>query len=573
MRSKWYGLGCLTSIVLVIIVVILVFHGASNYFTKYTGEKKKVADNTWLILTLDKEVKEFTEISEDFWGSESKSAHNYIQAIDRAATDSKITGIILCPQYFTAGYATLNQLMDSLNNFKASGKPVYAYLNSVTNRGYYIASVADQIYLNPSSSAGILLTGIGGHILYYEQLLEKLGIEMQVIHAGKYKAAGEQFVRNEMSPEFRENLTSLYSDMYQEMLSTIARNRGIETKDLANIYEERDNIWINGQNSLKTGLVDELTQYQELLDRNNIKKTNQLVINDYPLPPLMQPDSKIAVLYAEGNITAQAEPAIDVITSAKLIRQLDELESNPKIKGIVLRINSPGGSALESDIILSKLLKVQRSKPLVVSMGSVAASGGYYIACGADYIYADPMTITGSIGVVSIFPNLNKMGDKIGVNSSSIKYGKYSDILNPWDRPSSSELAAMEASMMEIYDEFKSHVASGRNMTLNQVESIAQGRVWSSLQAKNNGLIDEVGNLGEAVKKAAEIAGVSKYATVYYPEQKSLMDYFLKEYFNIEMATQVLAGKIDYLDIIKELNFLQALRTDPRQTYCPVTVD
>jgi len=573
MRGKWYGLGCLTSLVLVIVVIVLVFSGTSSYLKKYTGDKKKVADNTWLLLKLDNEVKEFSEISEDLWGGKSKSAHNYIQAIDRAASDIKISGIILCPQYFSAGYSTLNQIMNSLNNFKASGKPVYAYLNSVTNRGYYLASAANQIYLNPSSSAGILLTGIGGHILYYEELLEKLGVDMQVIHAGKYKAAGEQFVRNEMSPEFRENLTSLYSDMYQEMLNTIAVNRGIESKELRTLYEERDNIWINGQYSLKSGLVDELTQYQDLLDRNNIKKANLIGIADYPLPPLMQPDNKIAVLYAQGNITAQAEPAIDMITSAKMIRQLEELENNPKIKGIVLRINSPGGSALESDIILSKLLKVQRTKPLVVSMGNVAASGGYYIACSADYIYADPMTITGSIGVVSIFPNLNKMGDKIGVNSSSIKYGKYSDILNPWEKPSSSELAAMQSSMMEIYDEFKSHVASGRDMTLNQVEDLAQGRVWSSRQAKINGLIDEVGYLDEAVKKTAEIAGISKYATVYYPEQKSLMDIFLKEYFDIEMATQILSGQIEYLDVVKELHFLQSLKTDPRQAYCPVNVD
>lgn len=573
MKGKWFGFGCLTSIILLAAIIFIIFYSANSYFDKYKGDKKKIADSTWLVLNLENELKEFSELSEDFWGKENNSVHNYIQIIDRAAEDNRIAGIILCPQYFTAGYSTLDQLMNSLQNFKACGKPVYAYINSITNRGYYIASVADKIYLNPSSSAGILLTGIGGHILYYEQMLEKLGIEMQVIHAGKYKAAGEQFVRNEMSPEFRENLTSLYGDMYQQMLQRIADNRGIEELNLRNLYEERDNIWINGQYSLKTGLVDELMQYQELLDMLNIQKDNKLNLAEYPIAPRLAADNKIAVLYAQGNITAQTGPAIDVITSAKLFKELDLIEKNPKVKGIVLRINSPGGSALESDIILNKLLKVQRTKPIIVSMGDVAASGGYYIACNADYIYADPMTITGSIGVVSIFPNLNKMGDSIGVNSSSIRYGKYSDLLNIWEKPNIAEISAMQTSMMEIYDEFKTHVANGRGMTLNQVENIAQGRVWSSFQAKNNGLIDEIGDLNNAIIKAAEIAGISSYATEYYPKQKSMMELFLKEYFDLDMAVQVLSGDIEYLNVVKELQYLQSIKTDPRQTYCPVIVD
>jgi len=573
MKGKWFGFGCLTSIILLLAFSIISIYGVNKYFKKYKGDKKKVADSTWLILNLENELKEYSEISEDFWGKKNNSVHNYIQAIDRAADDSKIAGIIICPQYFTAGYSTLDQLMNSLQDFKETGKPVYSYINSITNRGYYISSVADKIYLNPSSSAGILLTGIGGHILYYEQMLDKLGIEMQVIHAGKYKAAGEQFVRNEMSPEFRENLTSLYRDMYQTMLQKIADNRGLEVKGLRNIYEERDNIWINGQFSLKSGLVDELAQYQELLDIYNIQKTNKMDISEYPLPPRLVPDNKIAVLYAQGNITTNSGPALGNITSDKLFKQLNLIEKNPKVKAIVMRINSPGGSALESDIILNELLEVQRTKPIIVSMGDVAASGGYYIACNADYIYADPMTITGSIGVVSIFPNLDKMGDSIGVNSSSVKFGKYSDLLNVWEKPNASDLSAMQSSMMEIYDEFKSHVAYGRNMTLNQVENIAQGRVWSSVQAKNNGLIDEIGDLNDATAKAAEIAGISSYAIEYYPKQKSLMDLLLKEYFDIDAAVQVLTGKIEYLDMIIEMQNLQSIKADPKQAYCPVIVD
>jgi protease IV len=573
MKGKWYALGCLTSFILVIIVIILSITSVSKYLNKYQGEKSKVTEGTWLTLSLSGEFKEFSEISEDFWGKDNKNAHNYIQAIRQAANDDKITGIIILPQYFTAGYATLNQLMAALNDFKAKGKPVYAYLNSVTNRGYYLASVADKIYLNPSASAGILLTGVGGHVLYYEQLLEKLGIDMQVIHAGKYKAAGEQLVRNEMSPEFRENLTSLYRDIYQEMISIIANNRNIEPKNLRNIYEERDNIWINSEYSLKAGLVDELMQYQQLLDTNRIKKSQILNLARYQVISSPVRTNSVAVLYAQGNITAQAEPALDMITSEKLIKQLNLLEKDDKVKAVVLRIDSPGGSALESDIILSEIKKLQRTKPIVISMGDIAASGGYYIACTGDYIFADPMTITGSIGVVAILPNLNKMGNKIGVNSSSIKYGRYSDFLNPWEPPDQNELTALKSSMLQIYDEFKSHVSSGRNITLNQVEDIAQGRVWSSMQAKNNGLIDEIGNLDSAVRKAATLAQISDYSTVYYPKQKSLLDIIMKEYFDIEMAVQLISGKLDYLDVITHLENLKAIMEEPRQAYCPVIID
>lgn len=573
MRGKWFGFGCLTSVILLIIILVLVFTGMNSYMNKYRGEKKKIAEDTWLVLNLENEIKEYSEISQDFWGKQQNSAHNYIQAINQAAKDDMIKGIILCPRYFAAGYSTLNSLMNALRDFRASGKPVYAYLNMATNRGYYLASVADKVYLNPSASAGILLSGVGGHILYYEKLLEKLGVDMQVIHAGKYKAAGEQFVRNEMSPEFRENLTALYKDIYQEMMTTIAANRGMEIQELRNLYEKRDNIWINGEYSIKSGLVDELMQYEELMAANSIGKKNKIPLSNYPLKPSFAKNNKIAVLYAQGNITAQAEPAIDMITSAKMVKLIKEIEENPKIKAVVMRVNSPGGSALESDIILNSINDLQRSKPFIVSMGDVAASGGYYISCSADQVFADPMTITGSIGVVSMFPNLNKMGDKIGVSSSRIKYGRYSDILNPWEKPDPSEMAALKNSMLEIYDEFKNHVAQGRDKTLNEVEEIAQGKVWSSKQALKIGLIDQVGDLNQALSAAADAADISSYEVAYYPKQKSLMDLILKEYFDIEMAAQLFSGKIDYLYLLEELQIIESIKESPHQAYCPVVLD
>ena len=577
MKGKWFAFGCLTSIVLLIGVMVLAFTSVNNYMTKHTTDKKKLVSGTWLVMNLENEIKEFSEMSEDFWGKKQISAHNYIQKINSAAKDKNIKGIILLPEYFSCGYSTLNSMMNALENFKDSGKPVYAYLNSVTNRGYYLASIADQIYLNPSASADILLTGVGGHILYYEQLLDKLGIDMQVVHAGKYKAAGEQYSRSEMSPEFRENLTGLYRDIYNEMISTIAENRNLEDAAVRAIYEERENIWINGEMSLKSGLVDELLLYKAFQDRlkSGLSETDEfehLSILDYETTAFPTSSNKIAVLYAQGSIMAQSGPGLNVITAEKTSKLLKKIKDNPKIKGVVIRVNSPGGGALESEIILNAIRDLQLEKPVVVSMGDVAASGGYYIACSAERIYADPMTITGSIGVVAMFPNLSNMGDKIGVNANVVNYGRYSDFLNPWEKPDPNELAAMQSSIMQVYDEFKSRVAMGRNLTLNQVEDIAQGRVWSSRQALDFGLIDVVGDLDEAVKGAAELANVTNYQIAWYPEQKSMMDYMLKEYFDIEMAVQLMAGKFDQVEIMNEIERLKAIQQQPRQAYCPVMI-
>jgi protease-4 len=578
MKGKWFALGCLTSVLILVASLFLIYSSATNYLNRHSSEKEKLSPDTWLVMELKNEINEFTEISDDFWGRKQNSAHNYIQKINKAAKDKNIKGIIILPEYFSCGYATANSIMTALQNFKAEGKQVYAYLSSTTNGGYYLSTVADSIYLNPSASAGILLTGVGGHILYYEQLLNKLGIDMQVIHAGKYKAAGEQYNRSDMSPEFRENLTALYSDIYKQMIANIAANRKLNEEHLRILYEERQDVWLNGEAAKEAGLVDGLAQYKEFLitlkpGAADGSEVNTMPILDYN--PVILPSSldKIAVVYAQGTIMAQTEPALNVITAKKIEKLLQKIKDDPKIKSVVLRVNSPGGSALESEIIMNAIKDLQLVKPVVVSMGDVAASGGYYISCSADQIIADPMTITGSIGVVAMIPNLKNMGQKIGVNSNVIKYGRYSDFLNPWEAPDPDELAALQRSILQVYDEFKSRVATGRDLTLAQVEEIAQGRVWSSNQALQNGLIDGIGGLDVAVQKAAELVAITNYEIAYYPEQKSMMDYFLKEYFDIEMAAQLIAGNVEQLDILNELQRLKAIQEQPRQAYCPVKID
>lgn len=576
MKGKWYAFGCLTSLVLVIVVLVLIFTSINSYMTSHRTEKKKIQSGTWLVLNLENQINEFTEFSDDIWGRKQNSAHSYIQKIKKATEDDMIKGLIIHPKMFSCGYSTLNSMMEAIEEFQQKGKPVYAYLNSAANRGYYLASASDKIFLNPSASAGIILTGIGGHILYYEELLDKLGIEMQVVHAGKYKAAGEQFNRKEMSPEFRENLTALYRDIYDEMITTIANNRKLDKKAVRSLYEERSDIWINGEFALKSGLIDGLVTYKEFLSSlehgSSISEEKLVSIIDYNKTELPSSLNKVAVIYAQGSITTQTEASFNVITAAKMQKIIDAVKKDAKIKAVVLRVNSPGGSALESEIILNSIKELQREKPVVVSMGDVAASGGYYISCSADQIFADPMTITGSIGVVAMFPNLTEMSDKIGINSSTVSYGRYTDILNPFTPPDPDEMAAVKSSIMQVYDEFKGRVATGRDLTLNQVEDIAQGRVWSSQQALKHGLIDQIGDTDSAIEKAAEIAGITNYRVTYLPEQKTLMDYFLKEYFDIEMAVSVFTHGTKSLDVLNELKRLESIENDPNQAYCPVDI-
>ncbi len=536
MRKKWFAFGCLASILIVVLSFVLVIKSVSKLGTH---KKVKIADNSYLHIKLSGAINDYNEIKDDLFYDKNLFAHDIIEKIEKAAKDDRISGIILEPSWISAGFATLNEIMLALENFQAGGKEVIAYLEMCGNRDYYLASVADEIVLNPSASAGIILTGIGTNILFYKDVLDKVGIEMQVIHAGKFKGAGEPFTRNEMSPPFRESIAKLFSDIYEKMICELAENRQLADVDVRKIYENRMELFINQENALKYNLVDNLMFHDKFMKGRKIVK-----LADYhSFMPSNFTKDKVAVIYAQGSIVKQkTDFTATQITSQKIAEICKKITKDNSVKAVVLRVNSPGGSALESEIIFQHLQKI--NKPVVVSMGNVAASGGYYISANADYIFADPFTITGSIGVVAIYPNLKNFSDKVGIHSDPISKGKFSNIADPFLETKSTTIAAMKIGIEATYKEFKDRVANGRNMSIMKVEEVAQGRVWSSNDALENNLIDKVGSQKDAIQKAAELAEIVNYSVKYFPKQKTLTEVFLKEKFNFEMISSLLIPNV-----------------------------
>jgi protease-4 len=439
------------------------------------------------------------------------------------------------------------------------------------NRDYILASIADSIYLNPSASGGLFLTGVGGSVLFYKDLLDKIGIEMKVIHAGKYKGAGENFSRSSFSKPVKDNLDKLFTTVYDKMIAMIAENRDLSIEQIKNIYENRKEIFISGEKALEYNLVDQLCFREDLFKELGIKQNRLVSLKSYKLSSRSKEKERIAVIYAQGVIApSNSFYTAQNLSASKIDETLDKLETDKSIKAVVLRVNSPGGSALESEIILNRIKQLRSVKPIIISMSNVAASGGYYISAESDYTYADPFTITGSIGVVAMIPNISKLSKNIGLNSEQINKGKYSDLFNPYREPDAEEYEALKKDIEETYIEFKTRVADGREMTLEDVELLAQGQVWSSEDALDKDLIDGVGMLNDAIIKAAEIAGITEYSVHFYPKKKSIFEEFLKDKFDIDVATELLKSDITKeIGLDRSLLFYKNIRNDPVQAIMP----
>ncbi|MFN8275888.1 MAG: signal peptide peptidase SppA [Chitinophagales bacterium] len=450
-----------------------------------------------------------------------------IEAIRAAAKDDKIKGIYLPMGVNTNGMATLEALRNALLDFKKSGKFIYAYGETVSQRSYYLASVADKIILNPSG--GMELTGFGREIMYYKNMLEKIGVEVQDFHCGAFKSAIEPYLRDKMSDANREQLTAVYSDLYAGFLKNIATSRKIDEGTLNDAINNLQAVMPEDAMNLK--LADQLGYYDEIesaiKDKVGLKKSDELKMVDQAkyvttLDKETDAASKIAVIYADGEIVDGdgQEGEIGGQEFAKIIRKARQDE---KVKAIVLRVNSPGGSALASDIMWRELKLAKKDKPLVISMGDLAASGGYFIACMGDRIFAQPNTITGSIGVFGLIPNAKKLlNEKLGITTDQVevtKHGSIGLVTNPLDE---EEKAMIQRSVEKTYREFKSRVAEGRKKDTAYIETIAQGHVWTGNQGMKNGLVDEIGSLDDAIRFAAKQANLKEYKLKAYPEEKSL---------------------------------------------------
>ena len=531
-------IGVLLSVFVMFVLGILLVIGIVS--TASNESKVTIDDNTVLHLSLNYPISERTSKNPfqnlNFGGFETKSnigLNDILEHIKEAKTDSRIKGIYVDVSAIQGGFASIEEIRNALIDFKKSGKFILAYSEVYTKGAYYLASVADKIYVNPEGMVDF--KGFSTEIMFFKGALEKLDIEAQVIKVGTYKSAVEPYILDKMSKPNREQITSFLGSLYTHFLSNIAISRKIPVDSLSAIANTA--VVQTAIDAVKFRLVDGvkykdevLTELKSLCGIAQKKELRSVSISDYT--PQSKELSKvsadrIAVVYAVGEIVS-GEGDDETMGSENISRAIRTARLDDKVKALVLRINSPGGSSLASDVIWREVELTKKVKPVIVSMGDVAASGGYYIACAADSIFAQPNTITGSIGVFAIIPNMKKFfNNKLGITFDEVKTSKFSEI--SITRPlSDDERLLLQAEVNNIYKTFTQKVANGRHKTPEFIDNIGQGRVWTGAEAIKIGLVDRLGNINDAVKSAAKKAGLKEYKLVDYPDQKDP----LKELFD-----------------------------------------
>ncbi len=530
-------------------------------------KKSGVEANSVLVIKLNKPIVDKVTVKPALLSSfmEDKQPLGLTQitkAIEYASTDPRIKGILLDTRFIAADWAQIEEISEALKDFKnTNDKFIVAYSDMYTHRNYYLSSVADSIYMTPNGT--FMWTGLSSQVFFYKKLLDKLGIQATLIRHGKYKSAAEPFIREDLSEPNREQLQLLLDRVWGEVTDGIAANSRLSKATLDSLA---DNLSIRtSHDAVKYGLVDGEIYYDQLLDKlkswlglPSSQKLHTVSLSKYyeiVNKPELGGKNQIAVVFAQGNIVDQGTGmGNEEIVGKKMTSLLRKLRENPKVKAVVLRVNSPGGSALASEEIWREVVKTKEVKPVIVSMGGVAASGGYYISCAADQIVADKMTITGSIGVFGLFLNAQKlMNDKFGITYSVIKTNKNSDI-NPFlEQLNPEQYEYIKAQIDNVYDVFLQRVADGRGMSVAQVDSIAQGRVWSAIDAKQIGLVDTLGGLQLAIELAAKKADLLEYSVVEYPRPKTFLEALLEN--NMSMAS-VKLGKNELYDQLKYIESL-----------------
>ena len=496
---------------------------------------------------------DLSKVSLDYAGKTNYKDFNYFEAhhdgvtdilnaIEAAKTDEKIKGISILNNQSQLGLAQSKAVRDKLEEFKKSGKFVYAYANYYTQGEYYLNSVADQVYLNPMGEVDF--KGLSSEIIYMKDLQEKSGVKMEVIRHGKYKSAVEPFLAQEMSPENREQMTVLLNSVWNTIVADISKSRKLSIAQLnaiANTLGAR-----TPELALANKLVDKVAYEDEYHDMIRAKlkvdkkeKYDIVSITDYAkkASSTVEDYSKndiIAVIYAQGKI-AGGEGDVNVIGEGSIKRSLQEAREDKDVKAIVLRVNSPGGSALTSELIWREIEITKKVKPVVVSMGNYAASGGYYIAANADRIFAEPNTITGSIGVFGMLPNMNQLGKNIGINAEQVKTHENASGYSVFEPIDENFKGFVLESIEKTYATFLKRVADGRKMTTAQVDAIAQGRVWTGVDAHKLGLVDEIGGLDAAIKYAAKLGKTSSYRTENFPEYEKSFEDLLANFTGMAM--------------------------------------
>jgi protease-4 len=572
----------LATFILVIIVAGIIYAASSD-------KTVEVEPNTVLHMAFTTPITERTPNNPlaglGFLGldkDKSTGLNDILANIRKAKNDPDIKGIFLDESYMTSGQATTEEIRNALIDFKKSGKFVVAYAEIYTQGFYYLASVADKVYINPK---GIFeFHGFSSQITFLKGALDKLGIEAQIIKVGTYKSAVEPLILTKMSDANRMQVTSYLGSLYDHYLTGISKSRGINKDSLFN-YANQMRIQIP-EDALKLKLVDGLKYKDEILDdlkkRTGTKQKsdlNSIELGEYTksstekdsLDDSSSSKNRIAIVYASGEISG-GDGDDNTIGSERISKALRKVRLDNKVKAVVLRVNSPGGSSLASDVIWREVMLTKKVKPIIVSMGDVAASGGYYIACAADSIIAQPNTITGSIGIFAILPNMQKLfNDKLGVTFDGVKTGKYAD-LGDINRPlTPDERLILQNNVNHGYDDFTKAVAQGRKKTQAYINSIGQGRVWTGSQALKIGLVDRLGNINDAIASAAKKANVKSYSLVAYPEQKSFLNQLSGD-VTVEARTRMLKSELgDSYRVYEQIKGITQMMRTP-QTRLPYDI-
>ena len=563
----------LTSIVMFVIGIVTVFSLVSASDSEITVKKNSV-----MMLDLKGQLVERSSknIFKEIFSNEDPTygLDDILSSIKKAKENDNIKGIYVEASSLGASFASLQEIRDALKDFKTSGKFVVAYSDGYSQGLYYLSSVADKVLLNPKGM--IEWRGLASQPIFFKDLLSKIGVEMQIFKVGTYKSAVEPFSATEMSPANREQVGEYIGSIWHQVLSDVSASRKIKIDSL-NTYADRMLMLHPSEESVKCGLADTLIYKNDV--RDYLKKLVKIgkdddlavldlddMINVKKNTPKDKSGNIIAVYYAFGEIDGSKSRTDDEgIDSKQVIEDLRKLKEDKDVKAVVMRVNSPGGSAFGSEQIWQAVSELKKEKPVIVSMGDYAASGGYYISCAADSIVADATTLTGSIGIFGMIPNAKELADKVGISFDVVKTNKFADFGNIMRGMNTDEQALMQMMINQGYDLFLTRCAEGRKMTKAKMEKIAEGRVWTGAKAKQIGLVDELGGINKAIEIAVKKAKVDGYTIVDYPDKKDflteLLDMKPTNYIETRLMKSQLGEFYNEFGLLKNLegsNFLQA---------------
>lgn len=533
-------LGTFIALFAVMLLLFSIIGSLSSSISSQEGQKVIVAPNSVLKIDFAEMIAEqdadnpFAMISSPGASGKSLGLLKAINSLDIAAQDPSIKFVYMnCDNVNFESLSSLEEFRAALSRFKSSGKAIIAYANNYSAPGYYLASIADKVIMNEYGSANIL--GLGSNLVFLKDFLDKLGVGIQLIRHGKYKSAGEMYINNNISPANREQNQEMIDAIWDSWVAEIAQSREITVDEFNQLV---DNLTLSDAEDMKEhNLVDELMYQNEvedyictLTEASKIEDVKMVTLSGYASAKIKQnfkAKDKIAILYANGEIVMGN--GSENIASATYAKMISDIRKDSTIKAVLFRVNSPGGSAHAAEIIRNELTLLKEKKPIIVSYGGYAASGGYWISAGCDKIFTNNTTLTGSIGVFSMIPNVEKiMEDKLGINTVAIKSNKHADMMGLRRPLDNAEVAYMQNQVEKIYSDFTQIVADGRGMSVERVDELAQGRVWAGVDALENGLADEKGGIIDALNYTANVAGLTDYRIVEYPTPKSQIEILME---------------------------------------------